>query len=224
MTVPGGLTAAVINAARSTEGTHTFDAKSTYTGAGVSNQLTHTCAANATLLVVCITISGNPRTGTAPEYNGVAMTEVSCSPKDLAETVSELWYVLDPPTGSAYTVDVDNPATSKTMAITAVSFISSTGVTEYDTCVGSLANPDTDPTSDSITTGKNGCVVVDASGSGDAVSMTGNKTLLYSVVLQGARYAGHQYELKATAGSTTFTWNTSIAEDGTHVLASFKPN
>jgi hypothetical protein len=174
--------------------------------------------------VVCITVSGTARSGTAPEYNGVAMTQVSCSPKDIAETISELWYVLDPPTGSAYTVDVDNPATSRTMAITAASFISSTGVTEYDTCNGSLANPDTDPTSDSITTGKDGCVVVDASGSGEATLMLGNKTLLYNVALQAVRMAGHQYELKATAGSTTFTWNTIVAEDGTHVLASFKPN
>lgn len=220
MTIPGGLMALFMAGER--EGSHTFDAVSTYNGTGAADQLTHTCAAGTTILVLCVTVAANDFTGTHVEYNGLPMTEVPSSPQDLAETISHIYYLIDPPTGSAYTIDVDNPATSRAMALSASSYISSTGKSAFDTSVGAATSPDTDPTSTSITTGKDGCVIVNCSGSGNHTSMTGNKTLLYYLNF-GLRQAGHQYELKATAGSTTFEWDVGLVDDATHVLASFKP-
>lgn len=220
MTVPGNLVSLFSDVSR--EGTHTFDAVSTYNGAGASDQFTHTCGAGTTVLVLCVTVGAADVTGTHVNYNGVAMTEVASSPQDISETVSRLFYMIDPPTGSAYTVDFDNPATSRTFAASASSYISSTGKTALDGDTGSAADPDTDPTSDSITPTKDGCVIVQCSGTGDSTTMTGNRTLLFKHDF-GLRIGGHQYALQNGAGLITFTWNTTIAEDGTHVLAAFKP-
>ena len=88
----------------------TYDTKANKARSRNSSGLTlsYTCGAGATLLVLGIVVDGlTARTGGAPTYNGVALTQASINAQAVAgETTVELWYLLSPPTGAAYNLAV----------------------------------------------------------------------------------------------------------------------
>jgi hypothetical protein len=221
MPVPGGLIS--LFAITEVAGYHTFDTSKNFSGATSSVSTTFTCASDATILILPIWVgSAVPRTGGAPTYNGIALTQVPSGISDFGETTSELWYLLNPPVGSAYTLSIPNIGT-RTIDAAPCSFISSTGATAYDTSVtGGSVTASATP-SNTITTGAAGCVVVEAHGSGyDSVSTSNNQTLLYKNDA-GSLVSGFQRAFVPTPAATTFSWVYAGADDYTSVLGSFKP-
>ena len=124
---------------------HTFDTTNFFEGTASPLEASYTCGSGATLLVVGIVAHGaTARTGGAPTYNSVAMTQVGETRSSGQEAVVEMWYLPSPPTGSAYTISVPNSG-SLTLHVIASSYKAQSGytstldVTNYAT--GSSTNP-----------------------------------------------------------------------------------
>lgn len=166
-----------------------------------------TCASGVTLLIVSICTSGlTDRTGGAPTYNSVALTQAGSNQKlaSTGETVSELWYMLNPPTGSSYTVSVPN-AGSLYLTIGITSFSSPPGSTA--TFVSATGNTGTSLTaySNSISGTPDGLAVgFCSSGTGYMTSATVNYTSVY-LVSDTTYGSGLQYGPLGT-DSITFSW------------------
>src|SRR4030042_4824564 len=123
---------------------HTYDTKVQFTtGAADPREFSYTCGSGSTLLVLLIVGAGTTyRTGADPTYNGMPFT---FGDKNVnLETFNELWYMVDPPTGSAYTIQIQNDNT-RTIFGCAASFKAATGYTSaLRTCsktTGNTANP-----------------------------------------------------------------------------------
>ena len=68
----------------------------------------YTCGANAGVLVVMVCYAGvTARTGGAPTYDNVALTQVQ-SRQGVTETSVEMWYISTPPVNQSLTVNVPN--------------------------------------------------------------------------------------------------------------------
>lgn len=101
----------------------------------------HTCGAGATALFVDVTCNGVSDDIGGVTYNGIAMTKLAFI--EANNNVSggiDLWYLANPPTGSAYTVQV-TPSSQTTMTGNSVSYAGSSGyqglVTNYGGSSGS---------------------------------------------------------------------------------------
>ena len=202
---------------------HTYDTKARFTGS--SNPLTqsYTCGSGATLLVLGIVTAGNTaRTGGAPTYNGVAMTQVD-STRIATEVNVEMWYLADPSTGSAYTISVPNSNT-RTLYVTASSYKAASGKTS----ILDVSNGGQDTTGSAnpyvcVTTTADGDAIVDILGDGLDTAPTANDgayTLLYSTD-DGAYSDNAQYRLQPAAGMDCPDW-TVASDDWAMVVGAFK--
>jgi hypothetical protein len=203
---------------------HTYDTK--VAGARSNDNpksFNHICGTGATLLILTLVIDGaTPRAGGDPTYNGVAMTQADQARQAASspETTVEMWYMLDPPTGSAYAISIPN---SGTVYITAesVSFKASSGnktaLREASYATATSTNP-TGPTHSVVAPGDMMVAVVgygDDSFSGSAP----NGTSIY-VADNGTYGNAAQYLLD---GSAQFLkWTDTTNEDWAIVSAVFK--
>jgi hypothetical protein len=198
---------------------HTYDTKDRGTGSANPQTLSYTCGSGTTLLVLGIVTAGaTARTGGAPTYDGVAMTQVD-STQTATETNVEMWYLADPSTGAAYDISVPNSNTL-TLYLIASSYKAASGYTSTldvsNGTTGSAADP-----SLSVDTNADGDVVVDVLGHGYHKIPTGNnQTLLYSTD-DGAYTDSAQYALQASAGLITLSW-TANADDWAMIVGAFK--
>jgi hypothetical protein len=198
---------------------HTYDTKLRGTGSANPQTLSYTCGSGATLLVLGIVAEGaTSRTGGAPTFDGVAMTQVD-STQTATETNVEMWYLVNPSTGSAYDISVPNSNTL-TLYLIASSYKAASGYTSAldvsNGTTGSTANP-----SLLVDTNVDGDVVVDVLGHGYHKVPTANShTLLYSTD-DGAYTDNAQYALQVTAGSITLSW-TANADDWAMIVGAFK--
>ena len=206
---------------------HTADTNSRFTG--TSNPLTtsYTCGAGTKLLVLGIvtgaTAPVTPRAGGAPTYNGVSLTQAdSTRAGDTNPEVSvELWYLLAPPTGSAYTISIPNN-NGASLYVQASSWkpasnkVSALDVANGDASVGTSANP-----SVSVTTTADGDVVIGILGDGQDTAPTAVSHTILNGTDDGNFSDNNQYSLQTSAGLITFSWTVS-ANDWGAVIAAFK--
>ena len=110
---------------------HGLDTNLRFTGS--SNPLTSnfTVGSDARLLVLGLVAAGSvSRSGDAPTYNGVAFTQADTTRAHGVnpEISCELWYLLEPGTGSALEVSIPNP-TSLLLHVQVSSYNADTGFT-----------------------------------------------------------------------------------------------
>ncbi|MCX9014574.1 MAG: carboxypeptidase-like regulatory domain-containing protein, partial [Candidatus Methanoperedens sp.] len=204
-------------------GAHTFDTKATTSQTSWSRSnpytLSYTAGAGSTVMVLGIATAGTTaRTGGAPTYNGIAFTQIESSVSSGSEGRIEMWYLLNPPTGSAYTVSVPN-TNARTMNYMVSTYISSTGISAFDVSASKsaiAANP-----SQSVTTTKNGDVVIDALFDGHNDVPTANTHILLYSSDDGSYSNNGQYHLQPTAGAITLGW-TVPSDDYALITAAFK--
>ena len=195
----------------------TFDAKKNVEISGNPSTTTFTCGAGATLLVVGITQDGgNGSTGTVT-YNGLDMTLVEQRVASL-EGSCELWYLLNPPTESDYTLSIPNGDGETSQTIIS-SYISDTGDTAYGTSNYVTGGNSADPTVTVGSNGADGSVFVDMLFSGRGAVPAESHSLLYAINKVLDSYAG-QYYLQATADDVDMSWTLS-ADDWCMVACSF---
>ncbi len=172
----------------------------------------YTCGANAKILIVMVLYAGNvQRTGGSPTYNNVALSQAE-SLAGVTEAVCELWYLQNPPTGSALPISIPNTNTvtawvyvvSVNAAAGYVIGVDDTGITETTgesplvTLVTSVAN-----------TFLVACV---ASGDNSFAPTGRTGTSLYEEDI--ATYGGAaQYHTTADIGSIDLVWTESTSDD-----------
>lgn len=199
---------------------HSFDNSGRTTGTGNPQTLAYTCGFGCTVLVVGIVVAGTTRrTGISPTYNGVNMTQADTG-RTAGETNCEMWYLLNPITGVSANISVANTGTAKTLFIQASSYDAQVGFRSvFDVAVGRGGATTTTNSSLSATTTKNGCVLVDIMGCGNANIPTANNKIKLFSVDDGSYSDNGQYELQSVAATTTFTWNFSLDDWCSNLLA-----
>lgn len=201
--------------------THTFDTSAQFDSSASPATTTYTCGASCTVLVVgIVTKRGggtSARAGGAPTYNSVTMTQADIT-RNATETDCELWYLIDPDTGSAHTLSVPNTGTEQ-LHVHISSYNSSTGTSAFDVASGSTGTIAVASTS--VTPTVDGAAIVDICGTGHKNAPTGNQTGLFNV--DAGNYSHNsQYALQGTAGAITFSWTQDGGDDWCIVAAAFK--
>jgi len=204
---------------------HTFVSSSMGNRVTTALTIPYNCAAGTTLLVAHVLTAGAPavaRTGSAVTYNSVAMTDSPFGVRRYSvtgETTVELWYMLDPPTGTSYNIVVPNDG-GTTMRVYASSYSAGAGFTSaYDTgSTGATISADPVVT---VVTNYDGCVVVDVLGSGRLAAPEAGQTLLYATD-EGIYSTDCQYYLQTTAGNAVMNW-TVATDDWAQIAAAFRP-
>jgi len=205
---------------------HTYDTKANLArGANAAGRdLSYTCGAGATLLVLGIVVDGlTARTGGAPTYNGVALTQASTNAQaSSGETTVELWYLLNPPTGSSLTIHIPDD-NNVYFTAEASSYKAASGYqTQLRTAdIGSGTGPD--PTGPTHTGLASGDVIVAAIGSGATTWNPSGRTgtQLYDVD-DGSYGDGGQYLIKTDTTDTHMDWTFSTSDDWAIVSAVFR--
>lgn len=187
------------------------------------NPSTFSFTANSTSTVLILHIMNNgttARTGGAPTYGGVSMTQLD-STRSAVESTIEVWYLLGPPTG-ANTMSIPNVGLLTLDTLTATANAASGFTSALDVVTGKTNQTTANPTS-TITTTVNGDFITSFSGHGAAAPGTGNKTQYGGVwgFDSGAFSYMAMYELQASLGATTHQF-TVAADDWSMILASFK--
>lgn len=183
----------------------------------------YTSGAGTTVLVLNLVVVGSTaRTGGAPTYNGVAMTQADGT-RIATETNTEMWYLLNPPTGSAYTVSIPNTNTGTIHAFTATAKAQSGYTSALDVVNGATRTTANPSVSVTTTTSGNFVTSIVGHGNGSLTGVTGNKTQYGGVwgIDHGAYTSLRMYELQATAGATTHTYTVG-PDDWGMVVAAFK--
>ena len=188
-------------------------------GTGNPQTLAYTCAAGVKLLVVGLGCRSGARAGTAPTYNSVAMTQAGTT-RTQGNVSAELWYMLNPPTGTSYTISVPNTGAIN-VRIIASSYIPDPNflyaIDQTNGNVGTGADP-----SVSVTNTADGDVIVDMMCHELNTAETGrNRTLLFATD-EGVWNTAAQYYLQPTGGSAAAMSHTIGADNWGLCVASFK--
>ena len=181
--------------------------------------LSHTTVANTKLLVVGImTSTTTKRTGGAPTFNGVAMTQVGSTIVGAAECTAELWYLSNPSIGT-YNVSVPNSGAT-TVTVIASSYVNASA---SGAILDNSWSTNTTTANPSLTAvGVANGVCVNVFGSGYTSPATANsQTLLYKTD-EGAWSSHAQYALTPTSGNYVFSW-TIASDDVAFIVGAFKP-
>ena len=182
-------------------------------GAADPLTLNHTCSAATTLLVAVVFLRDTAaRTGGALTYNGVTMTDSGQGQVVPVENASvEVWYLINPPTGSSYALNAPNTALLSG-TISAMSF-ESTGDAALDNS-NSATGTSTAPTV-SVTMGNANGLMVGGLGSGDRdVPSAGGAYTLVHTDDAGNQVWASEYDLDSGAsGGVTVDFTTPHSED-----------
>ena len=195
---------------------HTFDNNLRFVGG--TNPLTsdYTCGDNATLLVVGIVIGpAGGRFGVAPTYDGVELTLADFVRLIFPQVGCELWYMTNPPTGSALEISVSN-SVSAPLHVQVSSYNVAPGFTSaLDVDGGSLGSPSASP-SVSLTTTVDGDVIVGVLGSDQDYAPTAQSGTNLNRTDNGLYSDSNQFTLQASAGAVATSWTTGVYGGGVY--------
>lgn len=183
----------------------------------------YTCGAGAKLLIASLFCQFTTRGGGVPTYNGVSMTQVDTirSAPSAAECAAEMFYLLNPTTGSSLTFSLPN-TDARIMVVHLHSYIPTSGFTfAFDAGTGTgntAANP-----SHSITTTRSGDLILAALATGaNSWNPTGRTgTLLFDEDV-GTWGGACQYYVMTGSGAQTMSWTFGTSDDYGIVLGAFK--
>ncbi len=182
--------------------------------------LSYTAGAGTTVLVVMLAHTQTSRTGGVPTYNGVAMTQVGSEVLNAQEVGAEMWYLINPPTGAAYTISVPNGG-GIGIRIYAATFKAGAGNTSA-LDVSNSTNVDAANPSLTLTTTVNGAAVVGILADGLSTVPTARSHTLISNADEGQWVNEAQYALQANLGLITLS-HTIAVDDVAMIVAAFKP-
>lgn len=181
------------------------------------------CATGTTVLWLGMVVTGTTaRTGGDPTYNGIAMTAgiAKTNAGPTAETHIETWYMINPPTGSAYTISIPNTATSKAITYTAATGLAGSGFTSSPaggTTKTNVTIAQTNPNANSAA-GAVGDIIFAIVGNGattwpsNTTPVVDSGTTIHSWDA-GTRGHGTQYTIAGTTAAVAMTWTFGTAED-----------
>lgn len=194
---------------------HTFDTNLRFSA--VTNPVTsnYTCGSGATLLVVGIVIGPlGGRHGLAPTYNGVEFTLADFTRRIIPQVGCELWYMTDPPTGSALEISVPNPLSSP-LHVQVSSYVVASGKTSAIDVDGGSLGSSASP-SVSLTTTEDGDVIVGVFGDTEDFTPTANSGTELNTTDNGLYSDNNQFTLQASAGAIATSWTTQTYGAGVY--------
>lgn len=177
------------------------------------------CGTGATVLIISIWLNGNTaRTGGAPTFNGVPMTDSGRGAVSNIETGVEVWYLLNPTTGAAYNISVPNSG-AELILISASSWNAGSGkvsaLDSADHVTGTTADPSLNAYA-SIA----GNVMYATLGHGYRNRGTANDNEINSFD-GGNLHWGDQYYISTSAGNRLMGWTTN-ADDWEIIVMTIK--
>lgn len=185
----------------------TVDATSFGKGSTTPLTVAHTCAADATVLVVVVTVgTTGGRTISGVTYNGVAMTQRAA----ISSSGRTEIFTLNAPSSGANNISVtlsgDGP-----VALYAVSFKGSYTLGN----TGTNSGTDTDATQTTATTGNSGYVVAGVNFNGGiAIAYTGSGNSIAVQLEAGENASGGAYESFTGSSNPTETWHRNSGSAG----------
>lgn len=207
--------------------THSFDTSAeTNSQTGDPITLVYTCGVGTTVLVVGLAIhsrtargGGTPQYG-APTFLPLNLTQAGSTQASTIQQVStEIWYLLNPYTGSALNINVPNSG-ALTITVMASSYKASAGNTsDFDVANGSFSNSAANP-STSITPSIAGDAVVDILADTQAGAVTGNnQTLLFKTAETNLWDSAGQYALLTVSGSFNMSYTQTLGSYAQCIVA-----
>lgn len=207
---------------------HTYDTKANLargrSSSGRDFAGGYTCGAGATLLVLCIAVDGlTARTGGAPTYNGVALLQADQNRYYASgETISELWYMLAPPTGSALTLHIPDD-NNVYFTAEASSYKAASGKTSALRTANGGSGSSTNPTGPSLTGLAAGDVIVACVGDGATTWAPSGRTGVQLYDIDDGSYGdGAQYYITPDASNVAMAWTFGTSSTWGLVEAAFK--
>lgn len=209
---------------------HTYDTKANNPrtrNSGNPVTFNYTCGSGATLLVLTIVTGGSAdRTGGAPTYNGVALSQADQNRKAASgpETVVELWYLFNPPTGASYQISI--PDTNNVyITCEASSYKAASGYTSALRTAGGATGTSTNPTGPTHTGLAAGDVIVAVVGNGATTWAPSGRTGVQLYDVDDGQYGdGAQYLIKTDGNNQALSWTFGTSEDWAIVSAVFREN
>ena len=205
---------------------HTFDTSLRIPVAGTSVddplEAAYTCGAGTTVLVVMPFLGDVvPRQGGPPTYNDIELTKAGDS-QGVTECSAALWYLLDPPTGEAYTISVPNTGTLP-MVVVVASGKAQAGYTSVLDDSAGQAVTGSNPTTGVMTATVAGDILFAGVATGDnkfePSARTGTSLTEEDLGTWGI---GAQYYLMAGTGDQAMTWTEATSDDYGAAGAAFK--
>lgn len=183
-----------------------------------------TCGAGTTVLWLGIVVSTTTaRTGGAPTYNGIEMTQAGSDRNagGTPESHVEQWYLLDPPTGASYTISVPNDNT-RALTFSAATGLAGSGKWSALDAQSGASGSSTNPAA-SVTSTRNGDIIFAVCGDGaNTWAPTARSGTQINDWDAGTRGHGTQYVLQASAGSQATNWTFGTSEDWAISNAAFR--
>lgn len=205
---------------------HTFG-KSTVRTSSAANPITSAAfsiVVGETVLVLLLKVNGaTDRTGGAPSFAGLTMTQANITQKAAAspEASCELWYLLNPPIGS-WTVNIPNTSALTIFYTLATGKAKPGGKSAFDAAAGANGTS-TNPAPGSITTSEDGCIGFAVVASGATTwTPTAQAGTVIANTDDGAHGGGEQYHLQPSAGAINLGWTFGTSDDWGAVCAYFK--
>lgn len=209
---------------------HTFGSSAQFptvaTTTSTSNPLvtSFTCGSGSSVLCVMLIYAGaTNRAGGAPTYNGVALQQPDIPRRGAVspECTAELWYLLNPPTGSALNVSVPNTG-ALAMKMYMATGMAASGMSSALDVANGAGTTGTNPTV-SVTTTVNGDIIFNVVASGAQTWTTSARTgTLIAQGDLGSWGGGSQYFLKSNTGAQAMAWTFATSEDYGIISVAFK--
>jgi hypothetical protein len=172
----------------------------------------YTCGATAGVLVVMVMYAGvTQRTGGAPTYNSVALTQAE-SLAGVTEAACELWYMLSPPKSQSLTVNVPN-GNGVTMWVYVASATTAAG---YTCALDNTGINETTAASPSVTVTNvaTPTIIFAVVATGDntfaPTARTGNSLYEEDIAAYGS---AAQYYNRTGTGNQTLSWTDTTSDD-----------
>ena len=196
---------------------HIFDTNLRFSGASNPLASNYTAGSGATVLVIGIVTAGsNQRSGGSPTFDGNPLTQADQTRQHGVnpEISCELWYLLEPESGSALEVSIPNP-TSLILHIQVSTYKAAGGFTSDIDVEGGSSGTSASPSVE-LTPTENGAVIVGVFGDGEDFTPTGQTGTELNTTDDGLYSDSNQFTLQAIAAAIETGWTTQTYGAGVY--------
>ncbi len=196
---------------------HTADTNLRFTGSANPLTSNYTPGSGATVLVLGIVTAGSTqRSGGVPTFDGNALTQADQTRQHGTnpEISCELWYLLEPESGSPLQISVPNP-TSLTLHVQVSTYKAASGFTSDLDVEGGSSGTSASPSVE-LTPTVNGAVIVGVFGNGENFIPTGQTGTELNTTDDGLYSDSNQFTLQATAAAIETGWTTQTYGAGVY--------
>lgn len=196
---------------------HIFDTNLRFSGSGNPLTSNYTPGSGSTVLVIGIVTAGAAqRSGGVPTFDGNALTQADQTRQHGVnpEISCELWYLLEPGTGSPLEISIPNP-TSLVLHVQVSTYKAASGFTSDLDVEGGSSGTSASPSVE-LTPTVNGAVIVGVFGDGENFIPTGRTGTELNTTDDGLYSDSNQFTLQATAAAIETGWTTQTYGAGVY--------